>query len=309
MFAIFIIGCGFTHFMGFLEFFVPWFWLGATINCVTAIASVATILYIIPVVPNIMQLRSQKELTNLNDELAETKEKLYQLNKALQVRLSASEAFSRTVAHDLNAPLRTIDGFTEILLQDYSDCLDEKAKDYVNRLRNAALKMAQLLKDMQRLSVITHGEMELKIRKISLTNMFKTIINEANMMNPTRKVEVKIQENMIADADPEILALAINNLISNAYKYTRKNAIATIEIGCDKLNNENVYYIKDNGVGFDPSKTTELFQPFKRLHATEFEGSGIGLTIVKRVIELHHGKVWATGQVNRGATFFFTIGT
>jgi signal transduction histidine kinase len=309
-FAIFITGCGFTHFMGALEFFTPWFWVGVIVNCVTAVASIATLIYMIPLLPKILLLKTPLELEKMNNELIKTKEQLYQMNQSLLMRLQASEAFNQTVSHDLNAPLRTIDGFTEILIQDFVEGLDRKGKLYIYKLRNAALKMKQLIKDMQRLSIISQPNMQLQLRTISLTNMFKVILSETRMADDvTRDVDVRIQEDMTACADPEILALAINNLVSNAWKYTSKNPKAVIEIGCNKVNDQTVYYIKDNGVGFDPSKISELFQPFKRLHGAEFEGSGIGLTITKRVIELHQGKIWATGQVNRGATFFFTLGS
>jgi PAS domain S-box-containing protein len=237
-------------------------------------------------------------------------EEINQLNSALSTRLAASEAFNRSVTHDLNAPLRSIDGFSEILEQDYSDKLDKDGKDYIHRIRKSVAKMYQLIKDMMKLSTVTRPGIELIFTTISLTNLCKTAISDLQMAEPERKIEVKILDNMNIEADEELLPLAISALISNAWKYSSKNPNAAIEIGRNMINDEVVYFIKDNGVGFDQSRASELFQPFHRLHTQdEFEGSGIGLTIVKRVIELHKGRVWATGIVGVGATFYFTIGT
>jgi PAS domain S-box-containing protein len=235
-------------------------------------------------------------------------EQIQQLNQALTVRLEASEAFNQTVSHDLNAPLRSIDGFTEILEQDYCGSLDEKGKDYIYRIRGAIHKLRQLVKDMQRLSIVTQPDTQLDLTKFSLANMFRVALSECKMADP-RNVTTKVPDDMEVMADPSLLGLAVINLVSNAWKYTSKNPEACIEVGFMWVDNKKVYFVKDNGVGFDQSQANKLFLPFSRLHQTEFEGSGIGLTIVKRIIELHKGQVWAKGVVGEGATFYFTIGT
>jgi PAS domain S-box-containing protein len=247
-------------------------------------------------------------------DLSERKQKeehINQLNKALEMRLAAAEAFNHCVCHDLNAPLRSTDGFTEILEQDYKDKFDEKGKDYINRIRKSVRKIRQLVQDMLKLTRITQLDTDLDLKPVSLTNAFRVVLSEHQMADPGREVEfIVTDETMSVHADPDLIGLAISNLISNAWKYTRLNPKPVIEVGYNTVNGEKVYYIRDNGVGFEQSKASVLFEPFKRLYTDkEFEGSGIGLTIVKRVIELHKGRVWAEGVVDKGATFYFTIGT
>jgi PAS domain S-box-containing protein len=235
-------------------------------------------------------------------------EKINQLNLSLTTRLDALEAFNQSVSHDLNAPLRSIDGFSEILAQDYADKLDDKGNDYIKRIRASVIYMRQLIRDMMRLAVVTKPNTELNITQVSLTNAFRMVAGEYKMAETTRTIEVNIQQNMAVSADPELIGLVVGNLFDNAWKYTNRNHNARIDIGSTDIDGQTVYYIKDNGVGFDQSQVNKLFQPFSRLHR-DFEGTGIGLTIVKRVIELHRGKVWAEGKVGEGATFYFTIGT
>jgi PAS domain S-box-containing protein len=247
-------------------------------------------------------------------DLSERKQKeehINQLNKALEMRLAAAEAFNHCVCHDLNAPLRSTDGFTEILEQDYKDKFDEKGKDYINRIRKSVRKIRQLVQDMLKLTRITQLDTDLDLKPVSLTNAFRVVLSEHQMADPGREVEfIVTDETMSVHVDPDLIGLAISNLISNAWKYTRLNPKPVIEVGYNTVNGEKVYYIRDNGVGFEQSKASVLFEPFKRLYTDkEFEGSGIGLTIVKRVIELHKGRVWAEGVVDKGATFYFTIGT
>lgn len=237
-------------------------------------------------------------------------EKIKDLNSALEIRLAASEAFNQSLSHDLNAPLRGIEGFSEALEQDGIEKLDDKCKDYVKRIRRAAERMRQLVKDMMKLARVTKVISDLNITEVSLSNLFKSISSEYQMGDPARRIAVNIQDDMIVNADPSFISLLAHNLFSNAWKFTSKNPAARIDIGSTVVNGDAVYYVKDNGIGFDQTKANLLFQPFKRLHTQdEFEGSGIGLTIAKRVVELHKGKIWGEGVVNNGATFYFTLGT
>jgi PAS domain S-box-containing protein len=247
-------------------------------------------------------------------DLSERKQKeeyITQLNLALETRLEAAEAFNQCVCHDLNAPLRSIDGFSEILEQDYKTTVDKQGQDYINRIRRSVSKMRQLIQDMLRLTRITQLQTDLELKPFSLSNAFRMVFSETQMADPTRQVDIKVSsDDMMVHVDPDLIGLVIGNLVSNAWKFTKHNPQPIIEVGYDTVNGEKVYYIRDNGVGFEQSKADVLFQPFKRLHSDkEFEGSGIGLTIVKRVIELHKGRVWAEGVVGKGATFYFTIGT
>jgi PAS domain S-box-containing protein len=238
-------------------------------------------------------------------------EEINQLNKALATRLEAAEAFNRSLSHDLNAPLRSIDGFTEVLEQDYQALLDDKGKDCVKRIRKAIIKMRQLIKDMMRLAVVTQPGMErVNLVKLSLSNLYKSIASEYKMADPHRNIEIDIAPDMEINVDPEFFSLVAQNLFDNAWKYTRKTAGAVIHIGKVQVKGKTAYYITDNGIGFDQSKADQLFKPFSRLTTDkDFDGSGIGLTIVKRIIELHGGEVWGEGHLGEGATFYFTLGT
>lgn len=301
--GIFIVGCGLTHLMGAVQCFIPLFWLGVYVNLVTAIASIITIWYLFPAIKQIVALPLPQEITKKNEQIQ-------QLYAASQERIQALEAFNYSAAHDLNAPLRTLEGFSEILLQDYGDKFDTNGRMYITKMRISAIKMRNLIKDLLRLSRIGSTTSDLKLNELSLSNMVKVVLAECTLADPERKVELVIENDVKATGDPEILSLAVSNLLSNAWKFTSKNPKARIEFGSTMRDNERVYFVKDNGVGFDQSKVHFLFKPFNRLHTQqEFEGNGIGLTIVQKAIELHKGRVWAEGKVNEGATFYFTLGT
>jgi PAS domain S-box-containing protein len=236
-------------------------------------------------------------------------EHVQNLYEVVKSRVQALEAFQYSVCHDLNAPLRSLEGFTEILMEDYSYRLDIKGKDYLRRILEATKRMRQLVNDMQKLSRITQAELELKSTDVSITEIAKDVISHLKDISPERCVNVVIQENMTVKGDTDLLYVALNNLIGNAWKFTSKNDRAKI-IFSSRVEDDNIiYYIEDNGVGFDMAQYHKLFKPFQRLHdSKDFEGNGVGLAIVKRIIDLHKGSVWAEGVVGKGATFYFTIG-
>lgn len=239
-----------------------------------------------------------------------TERQIHILLETLKTRVQSLEAFQFSVSHDLHAPLRSIEGFGEILLEDYSFYLDTVGKDYLNRIVISTKKMRQLMTDMLRLSKVTHPHLELVKENINLSNIATNICDQFQQANPHRKVEVSIQPNIIASADAEFIKLVLNNLLDNAWKFTTKNPNAKVEFGQKVEGEKTIYYVRDNGVGFDMKDYDKLFKPFSRLHQkSEFDGNGIGLTIVKQVIVLHDGEVWAEGTVGKGATFYFTIGT
>lgn len=216
------------------------------------------------------------------------------------------EAFSYSVSHDLRTPLRSIDGFSQALLEDYADTLDLKGKDYLQRVRAAAQRMGLLIDDMLRLSRLTRSEMI--VADVDLSSMALQIVTELKGHDPERQVDFIIEPDIVVKGDRNLLQMVVENLLDNAWKFTRKVPKAKIEMGVVRRDDEPVYFIKDNGAGFDIAYASKLFAPFQRLHSeADFPGSGIGLAIVRRVIHRHDGRIWAEGAVGQGAAFYFTL--
>jgi PAS domain S-box-containing protein len=228
-----------------------------------------------------------------------TRVELEQANKEL-------EAFSYSVSHDLRAPLRSINGFSEALLEDYADQLDDTGKDYLHRVRAASQHMAQLIDDLLKLSRLTRAEMHYE--RVDLSALAQIVATELKETAPERVVEFVIAEGVVADGDAPLLRVVLENLLSNAWKFTGKHPRATIEFGVSQQEGQPVYFVRDDGAGFDMAYVNKLFVPFQRLHrSTEFEGTGIGLATVQRIIHRHGGSVWVEGEVGKGATFYFTL--
>ncbi len=247
-------------------------------------------------------------------ERKETEEKIKALNENLKnhtVALEATnkelEAFSYSVSHDLRAPLRSIDGFSQALLEDCSDKVDEQGKDYLNRIRAATQRMAELIDDMLNLSKVTRAEMHMK--DIDLSKEAHKIMDELKTREPERKVDFFIADGLNTKGDPTLLRAVLQNLFDNAWKFTSKHPHAKIEFGAMRQENgEKVFFVKDDGVGFDMNYSNKLFGVFQRLHGmTEFSGTGVGLATVQRIIRRHGGKVWAEGVPEGGATFYFVL--
>jgi PAS domain S-box-containing protein len=218
------------------------------------------------------------------------------------------EAFSYSVAHDLRAPLRGIDGFSQALIEDYADKLDAGGRRYLDRVRESAQRMALLIDDLLNLSKVTRSE--LNVRKVDLSALAATSISSLQRLDPSRNVTVEIEPNLSVEADPRMLAIALDNLFGNAWKFTSKTPAARIELcGVDR-DGHRAFAIRDNGAGFDMQYANKLFGVFQRLHTeTEFPGTGIGLATVARIIHRHRGQVAAEGTPGQGATFYFTLGT
>ena len=244
------------------------------------------------------------------EALEKYREHLEDLVRKRTIKLEASnkelEAFSYSASHDLRAPLRTIDGFSQALLEDCEDKLDIQGKDYLIRIRAATRRMADLIEDLLKLSRITRTEMN--IEKINLTRIARSIIDELQKSQPLRHVEIKIADGLEDAADSRLMRITLDNLLGNAWKFTEKQAKAVIEFVCTEEGGKKVYFIRDNGVGFDMAYVDKLFVPFQRLHnEEEFPGTGIGLALVRRIIHRHGGKVWTEGQTGKGATFYFSL--
>ena len=244
------------------------------------------------------------------EALEKYREHLEELVRERTIKLEASnkelEAFSFSASHDLRAPLRTIGGFSQALLEDCEDKLDIKGKDYLIRIKAATRRMADLIEDLLQLSRLTRAEMN--IEKINLTRIARSVIDELQKSQPQRHVEIKIADGLEDTADSRLMRITLENLLGNAWKFTGKKAKAVIEFGFTKEGEKKVYFIRDNGAGFDMAYADKLFAPFQRLHnEEEFPGTGIGLALVRRIIHRHGGKVWTEGQTGKGATFYFSL--
>jgi signal transduction histidine kinase len=245
----------------------------------------------------ILAERASKDLEDANRELEGTNREL--------------EAFSYSVSHDLRAPLRAIDGFSQILQEDYEHVLDDEAVDYLGRVRAASGHMATLIDDLLNLSRV--GRRPLRRERVDLASLAKEIVEELRESQPERKVEFVAPESIVAWGDASLLKVALENLLGNAWKFTARKEGARIEFGADRKPGPGlsspVYYVRDNGAGFDQTYADKLFGAFQRLHGQdEFEGTGIGLATVARIVHRHGGRVWAEGKVGEGATFYFTLG-
>ena len=244
--------------------------------------------------------RVEAEINHLNEQLQRNVEQLRDTNKEL-------EAFSYSVSHDLRAPLRGIDGFSKVLLEQYANQVDERGRDYLARVRNAARRMGRLIDDMLNLSRI--GRREMVRTTVNLSEIAASVIEELHQRDPERRVEVDITPGLLVTGDPDLLRIVLDNLLGNAWKFTGHQEAACIEVGVTTHNGEQVYFVRDNGAGFDMAYADKLFTPFQRLHTeAEFPGTGIGLAIVQRIITRHGGRVWAEGEEGKGAAVYFTLG-
>jgi light-regulated signal transduction histidine kinase (bacteriophytochrome) len=216
------------------------------------------------------------------------------------------ESFSYSVSHDLRAPLRSIDGFSLALLEDYGKQIDSTGKDYLQRVRAGAQRMAKLIDDLLDLSRMSRGQVNRK--KLSLSTIANEIADHLKENEPNRQVKFDIDPNLEAYADASLIRVVLQNLLGNAWKYSSNNANAHIEFGQMPHNSETVFFVRDDGVGFDMQYADKLFGAFQRLHkANEFEGTGIGLATVQRIIHRHGGIIWAQSELDKGATFYFTL--
>lgn len=255
------------------------------------------------ILPVLSRAVSMRNIRLENDALSrcvrERTEQLEAANREL-------EAFSYSVSHDLRAPLRSIDGFSRALLDDYSEILDIKARDYLVRLQKSAQRMAELIADLLSLSRVNRAD--LRCAPANLSDVARAIADDLQHEDPGRPATFDIADGLVVEADARLVRVLLDNLLGNAWKFTSRVADARIQVGAAEIDGARVYFVRDNGAGFDPARASKLFSPFQRLHSeADFPGTGIGLSIAQRIAQRHGGKVWAESEPDKGATFYFTL--
>jgi signal transduction histidine kinase len=247
--------------------------------------------------------RAEAEVLRLNAEL---EDRVRERTAQLEAANHELEAFSFSVSHDLRAPLRAVDGFSQALLEDFPDNVPDEARRYLARIRAATLRMGQLIEDLLNLSRVSRGALERV--PVDLAELARQVVADLRQHDPARAVEVSVWNGMDTLGDPRLLRAALENLIGNAWKFTARTAAPRIEIGALRESGRQVFFVRDNGAGFSMDYADKLFAPFQRLHSgNEFAGTGIGLATVQRIVYRHGGRIWADAQVGAGATFFFTL--
>jgi len=260
-----------------------------------------------------IEVRTGDELERLADafnqmstSLAEQETQLRQRAEQLQQANSELEAFAYSVSHDLRAPLRAINGFSRILLEEHAPHLADDVQRYLHLVRNNAQHMGQLIDDLLTFSRLSRQP--LTLQRVACADLARQVLADLGEERVGRRVDIAIGDLAMCQADPALLKQVFVNLLANALKFTRQREVAVIEIGCCEVGGERVYFVKDNGVGFHMQYVGKLFGVFQRLHrAEEYEGTGVGLAIVQRIIHRHGGRIWAEATVNQGATFSFTL--
>jgi two-component system, chemotaxis family, sensor kinase Cph1 len=324
LFAAFIFACGVSHLLDALMFWWPVYRLNTLERFITGLISWVTVFALIPIVPVALALRSPKalekeveerrraeaELTRLNEDLEQIiSARTHDLNeKAWQLEIANKEleSFSYSVSHDLKAPLRKIAQLSELIQSQHSEKLDPNLQMYLERIAANAFDMNSLIEALLSFSRIANAE--LQNERVPLSEMAQSIAQDLEEQEPERKVEFVIQEQIIAKGDPALLKSVLQNLFSNAWKYTSQNEETRIEFGSMEEQGRLCCFVRDNGVGFDMMSIDRLFKPFQRLHVrSDFPGSGIGLANVQRIISRHGGRVGAEGKPNEGATFYFSL--
>ncbi len=249
-------------------------------------------------------LRARME--QMEAEIFQSSQQVKVANEQLHAANKELEAFCYSASHDLLAPLRGLDGFSQALLEDYGDKLGGEGRDLLQRIRAGSQRMGRLIDDLLNLSRVTRSELHRE--PVNLSELVRNVADEFHKRDPQRKVELRVAKDLNTNGDPRLLRVVLENLLGNAWKYTSKQPAATIEFGLSRNNGNSSFFVRDDGVGFDMQFADKLFTPFQRLHGVnEFPGTGVGLATVQRIIHRHGGRIWAEAGVNKGATFYFTL--
>lgn len=293
LFGIFIVACGATHIVEIWNVWNADYWFSGGVKLITAAASIPTAILLIYLIPRILTIPSRSELA-----LA---------NRRLEGAMRELEQFSYAVSHDLRAPLRGMEGFSHALQKNHADQLDEQGRHYLERIQKGSRRMGDLIDDLLALSRIHREDLERK--QVDLSEMAGEIVEELRKESPEREVETEIEPGLNMWGDPKLLRVVLQNLISNAWKFTRDRFPGRIQIGStETAGGGRAIFVRDNGAGFDMQYANKLFAPFQRLHQeSDFPGHGIGLATVQRIVNKHGGDVWAESRTEEGSTFYFNM--
>jgi signal transduction histidine kinase len=292
-FGVFVVACGLTYVMDVWNVWHAHYWLEGVVKLLTAAASVPTAILLWRFLPGILMLPSQRQLRDANESLARANREL--------------EAFTASVSHDLRSPLTTIAGQAGLLELSLPDATDEQ-KRRLTRIQGSVKQMSELIEALLVLSRISRQTLHREI--VDVTALAESIVQDMRQKDPARNVEIVIQPNMAVHGDRRLVGDLFQNLIGNAWKFTSKTQQARIEIGQSSGGSLATLFIRDNGAGFDMAYEQKLFKPFQRLHgAADFDGSGVGLATVARIVDRHGGRIWAEGKPGQGAVFYFTLPT
>ncbi len=295
MFAVFIIACGTTHLMEIWTLWHPSYWLSGAVKVVTAAASIGTAAVLVPLLPKAIALPSPAQLAAMNAELQAANREL--------------ETFSYSVSHDLRAPLRAIDGYARMLEEDHGPSLDAEATRLLSVIQKNTDRMGRLIDDLLTFSRLSRKQLESTV--VDMTALARAVVEDVRRDAAGAGVRARVEIHPLpaARGDHTLVRQVWANLIGNALKYSRTRPEPRVEVGVVTTAGETAYYVRDNGVGFDMAYAGKLFAVFQRLHGAEqFEGTGVGLAIVQRVVHRHGGRVWAEAAPDAGATFYFTLG-
>jgi signal transduction histidine kinase len=291
-FGVFILATGLTHVLEIWNVWNGQYWLGAFAEGLTAAAAIPTAWLLWRSLPDIMLLPSQRELKDANESLARANREL--------------EAFTASVSHDLRSPLTTIAGQAGLLELSLTEASEEQ-KRRLARIQSSVKQMSELIDALLALSRISRYTLHRET--VDVSAMAETIVQDLRQRQPDRAVDVRIHPGLTVHGDRRLLGDMFENLLANAWKFTSKTERARIELGQARGGSIATLYVRDNGVGFDMAYEHKLFQPFQRLHGSTFEGSGIGLATVARIVDRHGGRIWAEGKPGAGAVFYFTLPT
>ena len=310
LFAAFILFCGLTHLLELITLWQPIYGLQGLVKAATAIISLASAYALLPVIPKALAIPGLSGMRQANQEMARLVVEREALVAERTAELTAAnrevEGFALTIAHDLRSPLRSISAFSQVLVEEYGKALDTPGQEIVNRIHLATLRMSTHIDDLLLLSRIIHTSMH--VTEVDLSSMATAIFSDLQRSEPDRVASIDVTKGILIHGDPGMMRVALAQLLKNAWKFTSDREQAAIAFGCRKWCGRDVFYVKDNGAGFDMAFATKLFQPFQRLHSpAEFPGNGMGLALVARIVARHGGRIKAKASLGKGTRIIFTL--